>query len=49
MHNTQELQSLPRQTRIFIVTAALVQGSLLYLARYAQLQEWWLASPAQWR
>jgi len=48
MQSAQELPPLPRNTRIFIVATALVQGGLLYLARYAQLQEWWLASLPGW-
>jgi len=48
MHSAQDLPPLPRNTRIFIVATALVQGGLLYLARYAQLQEWWLASLPGW-
>jgi len=48
MQSVQDLQPLPRQTRIFIVVTALVQGGLLYLVRYAQLQEWWLASLPGW-
>jgi len=48
MQSAQELPPLPRNTRILIVVTALVQGGLLYLARYAQLQEWWLASLPGW-
>jgi len=44
----QELPPLPHNTRIFIVITALVQGGLLYLARYAQLHDWWLASLPGW-
>jgi len=48
MQTVQDLPPLPRQTRIFIVITALVQGGLLYLARYAQLNDWWLASLPGW-
>jgi len=49
MQTTEGPQTLPRQTRIFIVATALVQGALLYLLRYGQEQGWWLASMPGWR
>jgi len=49
MQTTEDPQPLSRQTRIFIVATALVQGALLYLLRYGQEQGWWLASMPGWR